>query len=319
MGLPMRQVVLPREAVYSLLAFLKRHKAQKSPRALRFEMLPGQPLSLVLEPWEQRIQVHGSIWPGRAIEPIRIWGRQRLLCLARLLPLAERMEVCLLGAGLPSFWVVRMGEMALTLGLSGWTTNDWTCGSALDLLAPPAEPSAQLIAKVAQYLHSNRRAAFADIDLQAAANPAQTAAALRYLAHTGQVIYDLPNQVYRWRQIMPQALGEAEMGPENPEQVASRQILARKQAKIESRTDAPNGGKIFTGIAESKPVELLVDSDGRIKRGKCMCSHHFKAGLRMGPCRHLLALRGLAWQEQQAGVAPSAQNWYEQLQQWAAS
>lgn len=30
-----------------------------------------------------------------------------------------------------------MGDMQLTLGLSGWTTNDWTRGSALDLLAPP--------------------------------------------------------------------------------------------------------------------------------------------------------------------------------------
>ena len=36
---------------------------------------------------------------------------------------------------LPSFWVADMGDMKLTLGLSGWTTNDWTRGSALDLLA----------------------------------------------------------------------------------------------------------------------------------------------------------------------------------------
>ena len=52
-----------------------------------------------------------------------------------------------LGTGFPSFWVARMGEMRLTLGLSGWTTNDWTRGSALDLLAPPAKPSRELIAR----------------------------------------------------------------------------------------------------------------------------------------------------------------------------
>ena len=39
-----------------------------------------------------------------------------------------------------AFWVARMGEMNLTLGLSGWTTNDWSSGSALQLLAPPVQP-----------------------------------------------------------------------------------------------------------------------------------------------------------------------------------
>ena len=59
------------------------------------------------------------------------------MVLARLLPLVESIEVHLLATGLPSFWVVRMGEMIFTLGLSGWTTNDWSAGSALDLLQPP--------------------------------------------------------------------------------------------------------------------------------------------------------------------------------------
>jgi len=80
-------------------------------------------------------------------EPIRIWGRQRLLALARVLPLAAKFDVHLLGTGLPSFWVADMGDMKLTLGLSGWTTNDWTRGSALDLLAPPVEPPAELIGR----------------------------------------------------------------------------------------------------------------------------------------------------------------------------
>ncbi|MGC3967920.1 MAG: hypothetical protein QM775_11285 [Pirellulales bacterium] len=58
-------------------------------------------------------------------------------------------------------------------------------------------------------------------------------------------------------------------------------------------------------------MELLVDADGVMKRGKCNCSHHFKAGLRMGPCRHLQALRNAAWQDDPAGGSLDA--WYERL------
>lgn len=317
MTLPARRLSLPREAVYSILAFLKRHKARKSPRALRFEMVAGKPPSLVLEPWEERVPVHGE--PLRASsESIRVWGRQRLLALARLLPLAERFDVYLLGTGLPSFWVADMGDMKLTLGLSGWTTNDWTRGSALDLLMPPAQPSADLIQRVAQFLQNKRAAAFADIDLACGSQPAQTAAALNHLAHTGQLIHDLPNAVYRWRQIMPMPLGEAQLGPENPELAASKELLARKNVKIDSRTE-PAGGVLVTGVAEGKPAELFLNRDGLIKRGKCVCSHHYKFGIRAGPCRHLLALRTLAMREKQLAVENSLADWYQQLKKFTAA
>ena len=317
MTLPSRRVTLTREAVYSILAFLKRHKARKSPRALRFELIAGRPPSLVLEPWEERVPVYGE--PVRtSSEPIRIWGRQRLLALARVLPLATKFDVYLLGTGLPSFWVADMGDMKLTLGLSGWTTNDWTRGSALDLLAPPVQPSKELIARVADFMRDKRAAAFADIDFASGSQPAQTAAALNQLAHTGQLIHDLPNAVYRWRQIMPMALGEAELGPENPELTASKEILLRKKAKIDSRTAAA-GGFLVTGVAEGKPVELFLNADGLIKRGKCVCSHHFKFGIRTGPCRHLLALRTLALRETESGVENSLADWYQQLKNFTAN
>lgn len=317
MTLPARRVTLPPEAVYSILAFLKRNKARKSPRALRFEMVAGKPPCLVLEPWEQRIPIYGE--PLRTgSESIRIWGRQRLLALARLLPLANQFDVYLLGTGMPSFWVADMGDMKLTLGLSGWTANDWTRGSALDLLAPPVKPSPESISRVAQFMQSRRAAAFADIDLACGAQPPQTAAALNHLAHTGQLIHDLPNSVYRWRQIMPMALGEAELGPPNPELVASHEILLRKKAKIDSRDQAA-GGILVTGVAEGKPVELFLNADGLIKRGKCLCSHHFKFGIRAGPCRHLLALRSLAMREKESGVETSLAGWYQQLKNFTAN
>jgi hypothetical protein len=318
MCMPMRRVSLSREAVYSALAWMKRHRAQKSPRAMRFELLPDKPPTLVLEPWEQRIVSHNTTYQGPPGEPIRIWGMRRLMVLARLLPLVERFDVYLLGTGFPSFWVARMGEMRLTLGLSGWTTNDWTRGSALDLLSPPVEPSRDLIARLADWLRVQRKTTLDEVQAHLAAEAGSCFAALNHLAHTGQVIYDLVAGVYRWRQVMPMALGEAEIGPENPELAASRMIIDKRQAKIESRQEAPRGAMIYTGNAQGKPVELLVDADGVIRRGKCVCSHHHKAGIRMGPCRHLLALRRLALQGDE-GIDPSTANWYSRIRRWATN
>ncbi len=318
MGLPMRRVVLSREAVYSVLAWLKRHRARSSPRAMRFEVLPEKPPVLVLEPWEQRIVSHGMAYQGPPGEPIRIWGTRRLLALARLLPLTERFDVYLLGTGLPSFWVARMGEMRLTLGLSGWTTNDWTRGSALDLLAPPVQPPRDLVTRLAGWLRSERKAPFDEIQARMVASAETCAAALGHLAHAGQVIYDLAAGVYRWRQVMPMAVGEAEIGPENAELIASRAIVSRQQVRIESRQEAPRGAVVCTGKAEGKPVELLIDADGTIRRGKCVCGHHRRAGIRMGPCRHLLALRHAALKGDET-TDSSAVQWYNRLRNWAAN
>ncbi|MBK8093457.1 MAG: metal-binding protein [Verrucomicrobiaceae bacterium] len=290
MTLPMRRLTLSRQGLYSLLAWLRRHKAPRSPRALRFEIVEGRAPELVLEPWEQRVIDRSAPPCAQSMEPIRVWGVRRLLTLARLLPLIDRVEVCLLGTGLPSLWIAHMGPMKLTLGLSGWTTNDWTRGSALDLLHPPQEPTTALIERVAATLKQEQSANLSSLTSAAASSDAMTAAALKHLAHSGQVIFDLPHQVYRWRQIMPQVLGEAQLGPENEEAKAARAI-ADREVRVMSSADAPNDTKLHIGKVQTRNVELLLDRDGMMKRAKCDCSHHFKGGLRKGPCRHLIAFR----------------------------
>jgi hypothetical protein len=290
MGMPSQRVTLSRDAVYSILAFLKRHKAKHSPRAVRFELLPDKPTTIVLEPWEQRIVSHGTRYDGPSTEPVRIWGARRLLTLARLLPLAERFDVHLLGTGLPSFWVAHMGEMKLTLGLSGWSTNDWTRGSALDLLAPPATVTDSLIHNVAQLLKERRAMSLSQLCSALPAQPPNVTAALRRLAFTGQVIHDLPNGVYRFRQVMPMALGEEQLGAENPELAGARHLLLKTDPKIES-IERTERSMLVSGKVENGAVEILTDLDGRIRRGKCVCGHFRKYGIRNGPCRHMIALR----------------------------
>ncbi len=316
MGLPMRRVRLSREALHSILAWLRRHRERGSPRAIRFELTPGQAPVVVLEPWEVRIVSLGTRYDGPPGGPVRVWGRRRLTSLARLLPFADSVDVHLLGTGLPHFWLVRMGSAAFTLGLSGWTRNDWTQGSAMDLLAAPASPGADVILRVADALRRSGRASFAELDLAGGRSAPATAAALRHLAETGQSIHDLAEGVYRWRQVLPVEVGESELGPEPPEVTGARGLRPERV----TRTTAPDGSMTVRGEFGGKHAAAVTDRDGAIRGGDCSCSHHFRAGIRNGPCRHLIALRREAMAAtgaaQITGRDPLT-SWYESIRQWA--
>ena len=286
MTLPVRKVSLDRESVYSILAFLRRHKARRSPRALKFELAPGQPPILEMEPFGLRVVSRNTKWEGNA-QIVRIWGRQRLIVLGRILPLADGIDVYLLGDGLPSFWVVRMGEMRFTLGLSGWTVNDWTRSSALDLMAPTAEVKPETVQVMAEALMA--RQTMKETEFGGRADVVR--GALYKLARLGQSIQDLSAGVVRWRRVMPPEIAIDKVVPENVEAVASRSL----RAKVDRDEKLPNGLRVVTGKSESYEIEALLDQDGIFKRAKCVCSHFHKGGLKKGPCRHLLALRSAVW------------------------
>ncbi len=281
------RVELSTDAVYSLLAWLRRHRANTSPRAIRFELEPGKPARIVLEPWEQVIESHGAPYSGE-LQTIRIWGRRRLLTLARLLPLLQSVDVHLLGTGLPSFWVAKLGEMRLTLGLSGWTANDWTSGSELDALMPPGELEAEFANQMAANLQERRAAKLKELSPNGDSNP-RSLAALMQLARSGQAICDLDAGVYRWRQILPAAVDWHRLEEDRPERAGAREILARNQVEFANR-ESTDFGEQITGRSGGRNVELRLNPDSRMIGGNCNCSHHFRNGLRMGPCRHLLAM-----------------------------
>lgn len=294
MSLPMRQVRIGREGLYNILAFLKRHRAARSPRAIRFELEPGRPPLAVLEPWDQRVPLGDSPYEGPKAEVIRIWGRDRLRVLARLLPILDSADVYLLGTGLPSFWSIRAGPIGLTLGLSGWTANDWSRGSALDQLAPPAEPDANAMNAIAVAFRQNPALSFEQLAWTTGATAPTLAVGLNRLALLGQVIHDLPAGLYRWRQVMPVTLSAEVIGPEHPETAAARQLAAGKAVSVRRDDTLANRLRIVRGRVFGTQVSLRLDADGRMLSGTCTCSYHHTGGLRRGPCRHLQALRDVA-------------------------
>ncbi|MBK8184372.1 MAG: hypothetical protein IPK63_16440 [Candidatus Competibacteraceae bacterium] len=104
--LPAERVSLAPVDLYNVLLSLRLRKAKTAPRALRYELVPGQPPAWCWSrgnrccpPAASRIRAAFRRWCAR--------GRQRLSLLGRLLPHTQAVDVHLLGAGLPAFtcWI----------------------------------------------------------------------------------------------------------------------------------------------------------------------------------------------------------------------
>ena len=92
--------------------------------------------------------------------------------------------------------------------------------------------------------------------------------------------------------------------------MAARELLVRKQVRLLRDETTSMGLRLLAGTVKERPVELLIDGDGRMVRGKCTCSHHFKGGLRRGPCRHLQALRNQVLTGQRPATL---EQWFKRL------
>ena len=292
MALPSRRVELGVEVVYSILAYLKRHREKTGPRSIRFQLTPGQPPLLVLEPWGVEIPSRGPAYQGEKPETIKVWGRRRLMALARLLPLVERFDVQLLGSGLPSVWVARLGPMRLVLALSGWTTNDWSAGASLDMLAGDLREDLRTIDALARHLQAEQRATLAQLGQVAPDQPREVLlGSLHRLAKQGQLVFDFSAGVYRWRQAMPFALAGSVLGPENPEVVEGQRLARSGSVKLDREELLPGARRFISAKVGSTACEGILDADGGFTKAKCSCGFFRQGGLRRGPCRHLLALR----------------------------
>jgi hypothetical protein len=323
MTLPSRKVEVPVEAVYSILAHLKRHRERTGPRSIRFQLAPGRAPVLVLDPWGITIPCRGvrvedaprapviahgvssghgpyrspPVLDALAAPPvidgpeeIKVWGRRRLFALARVLPICDRIEVRLLGSGLPSVWIAHLGEMRFVLALSGWTANDWSSGASLEMLAGGTQADARTIAAVQEKLFGAQRATPEYLAAASGAPREAVLSSLHELAKHGQAIYDFAAGCYRWREVMPFALSASVLGPEHPELAAGRALAREGKVRILREEALPTGRRLYVFDTGGTPSEAVIDADGVLKRAACQCSF-FHKGLRAGPCRHLVALR----------------------------
>ena len=302
MTLGLTHFVLTPIDVFNLLRFLHRKKTRASPRALRYELVPGQRIRAVFEPYEHAVTLSAK-YEGDKPTTVRTWGRDRLKLLARLLPVARKVTVSLAGLGLPSVYDVDLGPLRFTLALSGWTDNDWAGGGRFELLSRRVDASASEVLQVYEALRKPRFAADAQVAAASGLGLEKTRAALSFLCQAGRAMFDLGRGVYRHRDLFfdgfspkdARLLTEANREASDPNAKAARAIFDSDNVRIIARRPVATGYKLSASVLGTQGdrvrPQVHVDKESRIIEGSCTCRQYKEEQLTRGPCEHLLALR----------------------------
>ncbi len=279
--------------IYNICSFLRRFKEKTGPRSMRYILKPGEPVRVILEPWNHEIKCPRSIYQGSAEKEVRVWGRRRILILERLLPISKKITVTLLGTGLPSFYVADLGDMNFTLGLSGWTANDWSRAGNFDLMAP--RTNVDDLTKKTVY-DELKKTWVEDVDTLANKLGLGTdvvSGALSAYTQAGRVIYDMDLKKYRIRELSREPLPMDALRFSSPQEKVANRLV--DNGKVSVRAEQNGGVLKLSGTVQDRHrtyhPELWIDGDDRIVRGKCSCNMYNMNELRKGPCEHLLALR----------------------------
>ena len=301
--LPAASVELSPIDLYNLLFALRTRRAKTSPRALRFELVPGARPRMVLEPWELVLECHGPTYQGAQPRVVRTFGRLRILTLTRALPHVQRVEVLLLGAGMPSFWVLDFGPNRghLTVGFTGWTESGWSSAAAFDALMPPVTSTA-LGDRASALLEARGPSSFEEVGRGLGTTPADTRAALQVECLRGRVVFDLHEQRFRPRPLLDRAVDLDAIRYGNEREAQAHRLLGDGKegeggiSLTKVHEIAQEGtelvGEVVDQVARrTYRPSFTLDAEGRVKDASCQCPTYRRASLREGPCEHMIALR----------------------------
>ncbi len=281
--------------VHNICFILRRKKEKDSPRSMRYILKPNEPVKIIFEPWNITITCARTRFEGREPHEIRVWGRRRILILERLISVAKKFTIHLLGTGLPSFYIADLGDLNFTLGLSGWTANDWSKAGNFDLLAPRATVDDDTKQKVFAGLKEN----WFDTPEQLAKNldldKSVVLSSLSAYTQAGRAIYDLNKGVYRVRELSREPLPLEKLRFANEREQNAAAFLEANAVKIKKRNVKQNDFLELIGTVSDKnrteEISMTIDNDERLADAQCSCNFFMMNKLRKGPCEHILAVR----------------------------
>ena len=302
MSLPAHTLDLHPMDVHSICHILRRKTERVGPRSIRFTLEPGQPIQMLFEPWGIKLVCQRSIFTGKAAAEVRIWGRRRLLTLERLIAVAHKFSVMLMGTGLPSFWIAHLPDMDYTLGLSGWTANDWSRAGEFDLLAPRLDVDAATSQAVAHALSTRWSASTDSLAQQLQLDSKLVASALTGLMQAGRVVYDAVDQVARWRDLVREPIDVASLRFASERESLAAQLVHKNLLLDLQSTRVAEGGmewqaSVSASIDNKKKLRktmIRLDNDDRLVDGNCSCDFYVRNRMFRGPCEHMLAVRQVA-------------------------
>lgn len=300
--------------LYNVLLTLRLQRAKTSPRALRYELVPGELPRLVLEPWDLVLEGTGGPYRGSRPQVVRTWGRRRLGVLARLLPHVERVSVHLVGAGLPAYYVLDMGDATLTLALSGWTDSGWAGIATFDLLVPGAVDDV-LARSALDAIRSAPGGKTLDELVEATGGgkgkgKGRSRSELREAAlvnvQRGQALYDIASARFVHRPLLAAPLDPEQLRYRDAREEHAHRLLATpEQVRLTKVHDLGGEGVRIEGEVEDQQAHrtyqtsFTIDREGRTVDATCTSPQFRRAGLREGPTVPMMALR-LLYARQQA-------------------
>ncbi|WP_055448101.1 SWIM zinc finger family protein [Lacinutrix mariniflava] len=278
--------------IANFISVLKRNKERKGPRSIKYILNPGEPIVAVFEPWNIEVVCKQSIYKGDSAQEIRVWGRRRILLLERLLPITNTFTVHLLGNGMPSFYTAHLtSEMYFTLGLSGWTANDWTQSSQLDLLSPRGQVPAKTMQSVYLELRKHWFATETEIAKTMNLDVSVVNKSLETFTQAGKVIFDLKNKVYRIRELKREGIDIESLRFSSETDKEAYKLMeqnAVSDLKVEHKNDEIT---LKSTVSNKYKVVTTIDNDLKIVDGSCTCSYYYENKMTKGPCEHILATR----------------------------
>jgi hypothetical protein len=281
-----------------------------TPRALRYELEPGQVAWMILEPRGKAIPLKEAEHGGAEPRAVRTWGRHRLALIEPLLPFADSVDILLKGRALPSFYAVRLPGVTFVLGLTGWPESRWAGTLTLDVRTDGRLDEALLT----RALDRLRECTTLSVDHLAEASgvvPETAAGLLTRLCRRGRAVYDVERREFRHREFFASPPDEAALFPPDPRFERARRYLAADEVRVAecrprervsarpllrartpdepvpARADVARHWHVTGAVGEQPGVEVVVNDPGRLVFGACGCP---ESQGNAAPCAHQLAL-----------------------------
>lgn len=294
--------------MYDICSFLRRHKAHKSPRYMKWILEPDMPVKILFEPFGSVLELK-AIYKGKKREE-KIWGRRRWLVMEKVIPLAKSFKVKLMGFGMPQFIIADMGNMQMTIGFSSWSSNDWVKGTAFNIMSGFTGLGAYT--KVYKLLKEKRalpvKQIMQELNTESKKN---IISGIGMMLRKGEGYFDAVDNKVRFRQLcnvpIPEELYKITALELKVEEHLSEgmenfivKFTEEKQFVFSNKYKMPNpsyrnwnfrGTEDYYRRYNLSEAQLVIDEDGQICNVKCACKE-FNKGPRniSAPCSHVLAL-----------------------------
>ncbi len=274
--------------VGQIIAKLGSIREKTGPRSLKFKLSPGEPVKVVIEPWGFELVDYSSTYMGKDAVEIRIWGRRRLSLLANLLPHASTVNVNFLGDGMPSFWSVVTGDITTTFGFSGWNSLDWSKKMQFSALLPGQKFDQAVLDQALDLLIQSQTLDSDTVSGRLNISPAEAKTLLQTLAFHGKAMFLPSENIFVYRELVPGWQPDPKAGIEERRGI---ELANKKEYFTNLNNTIENAEFVLSGSTEDDlKVVIRRDSDSRIVFAQCTCSYFSYNQMRLGPCRHIVAI-----------------------------